>query len=374
LHGKTVAKANRSLSLLGNRLDKLIRDGQDGQTLGIPVGPDTSLLISEVILAAVDDLLVNKLGKLHGFRHMDDYELCFPTLAEAEKALNVLESILADFELSINPLKTQISELSLDPLKTQIRTAPLTLQENWATELNRFQIRMSPKAQRNDLIGFFSLAIELASRFPDQSVLRYAIARFRGETVQPANVALFQDLLLYCISCEQGTMPHVLTQLVLLHNNGHKVGKAKLKEVLNSHIQYRAKMGRTGEVAWSLWGALAFGVQLKAASAKAVSKLDDSIVALLALDAEDRGLFNSKLDKSVWAKHMTQRSLYEEDWLLSYEANVKGWMSSLGGGDHVADDPNFGFLKTKGVEFYDLSQASPVVPKATQPLPGVTAY
>src|ERR1700756_3777444 len=39
VHGKSIAKKNRSYALLGNRLDLLSRNGQDGQTIGVPVGP-----------------------------------------------------------------------------------------------------------------------------------------------------------------------------------------------------------------------------------------------------------------------------------------------------------------------------------------------
>ena len=49
---------------------------------------------------------------------------------------------------------------------------------------------------------------------------------------------------------------------------------------------------------------------------------------------------------------MSTPELYEEQWLLAYEANVKGWLPSQGGPDHVAADNNFGFLKNSAVEFY----------------------
>jgi len=45
LHGKAASKADRkvdSATIFGNRLDYIIRQGQDGQTVGIPVGPDFS--------------------------------------------------------------------------------------------------------------------------------------------------------------------------------------------------------------------------------------------------------------------------------------------------------------------------------------------
>ena len=39
LHGKSVAKANRGPSFLGNRIDTLMRAAQDGQTVGFPIDP-----------------------------------------------------------------------------------------------------------------------------------------------------------------------------------------------------------------------------------------------------------------------------------------------------------------------------------------------
>ncbi len=42
---------------------------------------------------------------------------------------------------------------------------------------------------------------------------------------------------------------------------------------------------------------------------------------------------------------MSAGALYDEHWLLAYEANVKGWLPSVSGTDHIAADPNFRFPK-----------------------------
>jgi hypothetical protein len=73
-------------------------------------------------------------------------------------------------------------------------------------------------------------------------------------------------------------------------------------------------------------------------------------VALLALDARARGLARS-LDTGLWETALADEELYRERWLLSYEANVKGWLSK--GVDHVAANATFGLLKSWGVSFYD---------------------
>ncbi|WP_165363617.1 RNA-directed DNA polymerase, partial [Sphingobium cupriresistens] len=55
-HGKAASKADRranSANLFMNRLDLILRAGQDGQTIGIPVGPDASRYIAEVICTAI---------------------------------------------------------------------------------------------------------------------------------------------------------------------------------------------------------------------------------------------------------------------------------------------------------------------------------
>jgi len=88
LHGKKEAKGNKGGDSLGNKLDRLVRNGQDGQTLGIPVGPDTSLVIAEIVASAVDETLQSdRHSNIEGFRYYDDYELVFDTSLEAESAL-----------------------------------------------------------------------------------------------------------------------------------------------------------------------------------------------------------------------------------------------------------------------------------------------
>jgi hypothetical protein len=77
LHGKSVAKERRhDKSLLGNQLDELVRATQDSQSVGIPIGPDTSLIISEIIGTAIDLELRERLSaaniKMQGHRYLDD--------------------------------------------------------------------------------------------------------------------------------------------------------------------------------------------------------------------------------------------------------------------------------------------------------------
>ncbi len=85
--GKDKAKSNfgRGVNRLGTRIDAHVQAAQNGQTRGIPIGPDTSLLLAHVLLAPVDKALKKK-GITHGFRFLDDYELVFESRSLAEEA------------------------------------------------------------------------------------------------------------------------------------------------------------------------------------------------------------------------------------------------------------------------------------------------
>ncbi len=155
LHTKPTAKANRALTLHGNRIDYRVRMGQDQQTVGIPIGPDTSLVMAELIMQRCDEELIAKLPGLKGHRFIDDYELSFQTRTEAEDAFHILDACLSEFELALNPKKTQVLEL------------PLQLEHAWVTELKQFTFsRTSQPGQAADLTNYFSRAYSLHAANP----------------------------------------------------------------------------------------------------------------------------------------------------------------------------------------------------------------
>lgn len=355
LHGKPTSKVNRKSNLLGNRLDKLVRDCQDQQTTGLPTGPDTSFLLSEVLLSAVDRVIISKLGKIKnfkGFRYMDDYEFCFSNYQDSEIALNQIDSALSEFELGLNSKKTIIKKL------------PAPLEDNWVRDLRIFEFRKNLKAQRNDIISYFNKAFGLAEEYPEKPVLRYAIAKFRSIKINKNAWPLLQDLLLNCVSSEPGTIQYVLEQYIKFSAAGYSIKSSELEYVLNDQIDTHAPLNHGSEVAWALWGTIAFEVPLHSAASEVVSEMDDSIVALLALDAEQHGFFEKGLNKSNWSQYLNEQELYGDKWLLSYEANINKWL--LTGSDYVKKDPRFNYLKKNGVRFYDVSKCAKVIPIATQ--------
>lgn len=359
IHTKEYAKTNRRAPIVGNLIDAWVRNGQDGQTVGIPIGPDTSFLIAETILSAADHALTQKAGALNGIRYIDDYELGFATRAKAEEAMAILQETLAEFELALNPQKTGIIEL------------PLTLLHPWTSELSSYSFRTSTKAQGTDIIRFFDRSFILAKESPGDPVLRYALARLKSVHIDSLNWSILEKLLYQCILLEPGTIIFTLEQLLHYHLLlGYPVDFSLLDHVLNQQIMLHGPLGHGSEVAWALWSLMSFNRPVSTDSVKVVSNMDDPVVALLALDALQRGLAPSGLNPGNWHSHMDVAGLYDEHWLLSYEANFKGWLPSVGGEDHVRADAGFNFLKQSRVYFYDAQRTLSAYPSRLSPYLG----
>ncbi len=354
LNTKATAKAAKSsATVVGNELDRFIRNAQDGQTIGIPIGPDTSLVIAETILTAVD-LAVGTMSKLRGFRYIDDIELGFSTYAEAEQMLATLQGVLNEFELQLNPTKTVILDL------------PAPIESVWASELRIFPLRSDARAQRFDLIHYFNRAFELAKTSAREPVLKYAVSRMDSETIHKDNWVLFQHLLLQSASSEPGALPFVIDQLKFYADLGYPLDTTTVGGVFSNIINEHAPLGHGSEVAWAIWGSILFATPIDSAAASKLITVEDSVVALLALDANSLGLLGTGFSSPLWSSLMTDVDLTQEQWLLTYEANVQGWLTGAGGTDNVSAAPAFKFLKDEGVRFYDRDRRTTYRPRKSR--------
>ena len=341
MHSKATAKSNHSFSLVGNRLDALVRLGQDQQTIGIPIGPDASLVIAEILMQRCDEHLASQFPNIQGFRFIDDFELSFMTQAEAERAHHELEACLSEYELALNPKKTSIRDL------------PLPIEAPWATQLKRAKPRKEKNTQAADLAHLFDLAFKLHRENPEDAVLQFAISLLQFESIHPDNWSLFQKLLMLCSLPEPACFPGAIRQIVLRRNLGMVDLIPEIAEITNALVVTHSPLRHSSEVANAVYACIALGITLGDAAVDAISRCDDPVVALLALDCESRNLTTKQIDKTLWRGHMKAAALYDEYWLLAYEANIRNWLPNFRGKDFVAADQNFSSLKAAGVHFYD---------------------
>jgi hypothetical protein len=359
LHGKSVAKLQRGTVLAGNRLDRALRNCRDGQTVGIPVGPDTSLLIAELILSQVDRSLHTKCPSLDAMRYVDDYEFAVDSHDHGENVIGSLQELLSDFELELNPKKTVVREL------------PVPFDYPWASELRTLPLRSHPNGQATDLIRIFDKAFEYTLQYPDQPVLRYVLGRLKRFRAHQRNWQLYQDLLLQCMTVESGTIFAGLSHILDHFHGGFRVRRDVIEPALNRLIVRHCTFGHGNEIAWALWGLMTLRFQIASATVSMLGKITDPTVVLLTLHASRLHLCQGPLDLTLWTSLMTPDQLYGEHWLLAYEALVRGWLPSANGRDYVKADPLFKNLASLGIKFYKERAVRRVRPTGIPPSVGL---
>lgn len=352
IHSKTLAKEKPwDYSMLGNLLDLAIRNGQDRQTIGIPIGPDTSLVIAELILSSIDTKIGAPLST-KGYRYVDDYGCGFRSLSDAEAVLNQLQQLVAESQLELNPRKTFIS------------TLPIEVEAKWVPHLRLFPFhRSSAGAQSTELLSYFGRVFELFKENPSEAIIRYSVRRMRSVRVHEKNWGLYENLLLQCATVEPGTTSAVIGELYR-YQIRMPINKEKITECLCNLIEDHSAMHHGSEVVWALWGLISLNCKFSSKYIDLAISVPDSCVALCALDAIDKNLVLGQPDLSSIEKFMSPDELYGEQWLLCYEANFKGWLPNIGGVDYVAADTYFSSMKQAGVTFYDPDAIGkePVIP------------
>ena len=273
-------------------------------------------------------------------RYIDDYHLYFKTRADAERALAILHTVTQAFELQLNGLKTEIVEL------------PESIEPAWKTDLRLLRIRSDARA--TGIKAYFDRAATHARNFPTDNVLTYAVRKITHykDLLKTHEWEVCRSLIMRCCLGEPTMLPVLLPMFEVKRESWVR---SELRVLLTELCLYHGQLQHGFEVAWSLWTARLLKIDLPSEVAAVLRKVDDDIVALVALDLEAQGLL-PEINSSLWKSRMTADALYSEHWLLAYEALVKGWLPSKNGTDYVTADPFFSILKAGDVEFYDVEE------------------
>lgn len=348
LHTKRTAKRRRrefSARYFGNLIDQALRQGQDEQTMGLPIGPDTSHIIAEAISTAVDLLLQASLKSWPaGFRYVDDYYLFFPTMVEAEAALAALSRALKEFELQINFEKTRISPVSE------------IVDDYWTHILRSFEIDRRARKQRSDIHHFFELAKDIAAKNADENVMTYALKRSSSVLIRPENWESFEAHVCHIALSHPNTLQTIAQIFATYKFHGYKLDDRRMQRTLNALVLEHAALGHHSEVAWGLWMCKELDIKLEQASVDLVASMQSSVCALLLMDLSASGKLDKPPRETFWRSIDGADSLREELWLMCYEAGIRGWGGFTN--RHILADNYFIVLNMLDVHFYDSSASS----------------
>lgn len=303
-----------------DQIDRKVRACQDYQSVGLPIGPDTSHIISEIVACRLDIELRDKFSHIdfQAKRYYDDYYIFINSRDDADTLIKGIQKILNEYQLEINDKKIEINEF------------PIAFEEKWVTDLHRFEFKKTNI--NNSIKHYFSLLWSIGEdNFTKTDwVFKYALRRFElGGTIIPKKSwKIFENLLLKTSLIQPAILDITCRILLTYASYLDDDSKSKIKNLINKVIKDHAQVNHNFEIAWALWIAKSFELKIESEIAKIVIEMNDSISILTLLCLDKRfGLVNGTVNYSFLEATLRDNILFSENWLVAYQGVKNGWLS-----------------------------------------------
>jgi len=334
-------------TLSGNIIDRVLRDGDEQQTHGIPTGPETSRIISEIVLSAVDTEFIRRLRgaglKFVGGRYVDDYELYFENERDADLGLQLLREVLNKYCYKVGEAKTYL-----------LSGPPIPVDEEW-----RRKLRLVVPKPILDASNAYSVTelevpfgamkhlikevVALTRENENPRIIKHALSyHLRKYKCPDSNWDLYEVYLLQMLANYPNTAKAVF-DIIQNHDKGDSLNVAT---VLNRLLS--SKNTTVFDAVWLLYGCLLFDIDLTTESINNVVVMNDPVVWLMLthLSKNGKAAIADTLLQAAWELY----SLGDEGWLFKYEAIRQGWLADTD--NSVSGDVFWGKLLAQNVSFY----------------------
>jgi hypothetical protein len=320
LHGKAPSKSDRrvnSSSVYGNRLDRILQQGQDGQTIGIPVGPDASRYVAEIIGVAIDNEFIKRNGtdQCSLLRHVDDVWIGADSHHEAESYLAKYREAIRHFELDINEAKTKIY------------ASDFQYSDSWPTEIDS-RIENAVNATNRRIPERIRSALEYAFSMTvlneDDGVLKYTLRYIDRTDILSEHWSTVEPFLMRAVTHYSHTVDYVARMLVWRHLARDDLDIQKWSMVLHPLLNRHALLGNDAEVCWATYAALRLGIKIPLYVAEAAVKNCSALSVVAMLSAADSGM----TDKAIFdtaVETMADESGSGGHWPLLLEWKIRKW-------------------------------------------------
>jgi hypothetical protein len=356
LHGKDWCKQNAHNSTLkkslGQQLDDLVRKGQDGQSLGIPVGPDTSIVIAEIIGVRIDQVLEERLG-LTGdvaIRYTDDFFIGLRDGRTPETSLAALSAALSAYELEIGSDKTRV-------VAAGTRAEP-----DWALELSQFRLPTDEARKKKAIEIYFKTAFNLAQTNPTQNVLSYCVSRAQLFNVDMNAWDLFEEFLLQSARANNSTIDMVARILIEGRRSQMRLNLEWIEKFVGDLLRKNAPLDHHWEVSWLLFLCRELEIKLSDDLVEICEGVESGVIGILLLDLGSRDLASVGGLKHRVARTINAGTLRSPEWLLAYEGARLGWLGNRVQ-NAVSKDDWFSALHELKIAFYDTKRTTSRIEK-----------
>lgn len=300
-----------------DKLDRAMQACQSQETFGIPVGPDTSRIIAEIIFAGIegDPTFKSLLAGRSTFRIVDDFTIGFDNADEANRALVALRNALWQFNLQLNEEKTRI----IPSVKI--------MRQRW--ELDHEAISISDvdvNEQSKQLARLFELTLHFCADSKTDTPALWTCRRILQLKNIKENFGQILDGMFRLTREFPRCMNYVATMLI---NNQDFCADANVNQRIErwcrSTIKMHIRHGHDFEVSWALVICGILKIKLRKSDLDGSNGLPSpTTLALLGL-LKEKKLLEFSLSVWPWKAKLKQIGPFEQYWLPFYEAVLRGW-------------------------------------------------
>lgn len=305
--GKTFSKTRdgRNKDLWQNQLDHYIQNCKYGETHGLLIGPHTSNLISEIILANVDKELYSNEWKYT--RHIDDYTCYVESVEKANLFILELNQELRKFDLMLNDKKTVIEEL------------PTALTKQWKRQIEN--VNAYYRNGKFDYISarsYFDNAIEIMQQNKENTaILNYAIKALPIEDMSyQAKIMCVKTIFHLCLLYPY--LVHIMDEYVF---ECFDVEKGEIVKFTNQLYTQEKKHKNYDAVCYSLYFSMKYDFMIDDLTSEDSINSDSCIYKLFSYLIFKK--VKNSTERAKLRTHATELKKNNEDleknWLFVYE-------------------------------------------------------
>lgn len=300
-----------------HELDVALQRCQSRETFGIPVGPDTSRIVAELILAGIEsDKKISKITKEQPYqRLMDDFIVGFAEHAQAEQALVALRHALWKYSLQLNEPKTRIVPSSL------------YFDERWKLDMESLTLSSSDEAQQErDIHRLVDVTLLNCAQFGTAAPASWACNRLSLCTQFPNNYRALLDAI-FRIARDFPSSLHIAAAFIV--NNRSLFSTPEINERITAWVKkgIRTHLPKTddAETAWFLLVAGAFKIPITDEDLSSTDDMPSPLVLANLFLLKEKGLLTGSISRWGWRAQFHTLGIYSEYWLPFYEAVRRKW-------------------------------------------------
>jgi hypothetical protein len=291
-----------------DEFDKKVRMINNNETKGIPTGPISSRIVSEIILTSIDEILVSK--NYHFKRYVDDYNIYFRNEVDAYEFLPQFQNILYEYKLHLNTEKTKLEKY------------PYQLNRDFTKELRGYDLG------NNGYLGYIEKLVELHNE-GNKGALKYGLKVLSKRVIpDKEKEVVFSHLINIML-----TFPNLSENIHGIFLNNSFTFDSKTVSTVNSVLKHCIKNKYELEMVWLLTIMGCLGMDIEIDNIIDILIYAEPCTTIIALDyIQKNGLYNNASiisEKNDLKQKLLTESIYGDKWLLIYEICRNNWIKGL---------------------------------------------